>query len=111
MLGIDTGEPIIDSWSTCKVMDLLDSEDLTYRFARRQVLSGKLGSISSFSVYNDEHAAIAGRIIEAFPKDEELRTHLEKQLSDYKVRSEQERKQKERATGREKEILQKMRKN
>lgn len=108
MLGVETGKPIVESWHTGQVLDLLDDAELRHIFARRQVLTGEPDSFDRFTVYDDARARTARRIINEFPEDTDLRTYLEQQLQEWQVRSEQNAQLKEQAARTEQEIMARM---
>lgn len=110
MLGVETGRPIVDSWHTGQVLDLLDDADLRHSFARRQVLTGEPDSMDSFKVYDDARAETARRIIGEFPEDAELKSYLEQQLQEYAVRAAEQRERQEQAARAEQDVFQRMRK-
>ena len=108
MLGVETGRPLVDSWHTGQVLELLDDPELRHSFARRQVLTGEPDSLDRFKVYDDVRAATARRITGEFPEDVELKTYLEQQLQEWQVRSEQNRQQQEQAARTEQGIMARM---
>jgi len=108
MLGVETGKPILESWETGKVMDILDDPQLKHKFVRRQVLTGEENLFERFKILDKDREVTARRILNEFPEDQELRTYLEEQLEEWEIRSEQERKDEEEESRKEQLILQGM---
>jgi hypothetical protein len=109
MLGVETDRPIVSSWQTGEVLDLLDDAELRHKFARRQVLSGEPDSFGRFKIYDDAREEIARRIIGEFPEDADMRTYLEQQLQEYVVRAAEQREHQAQEAAREQTIFDRMR--
>lgn len=109
LLNTEPEKPIVEGYSTGRVLSLLDDEELKYRFVRRQVLGERSGLHHPFSVHSNEQAVTARVILEQFPEDEELKTNLKGQLQEWQIRSEQMRREAEESERIEQDIMAKMR--
>jgi hypothetical protein len=80
-------EHIVESWQIGKAVEIIRDRDLKKKFVYRHVFLTKKDNSSFFSVYDEDSANTAERIIAEFPFDDKLAQKLESSLNKWNLKS------------------------